>query len=130
MADMEKVRAQKIKSFVQDVLGCGCAEEVFRTIELKPDVYGNTPYDRINIGNRLLVYIFRDLEPGFIRNELAGVARAGKKERDGAGFNRFRLALADVSPADRRTAKQMFEGLDFLDDRMYLHFVKKGQVEL
>ena len=63
---------QKIKAFVQDVLGCGCAEEVFEIIDLRQETMAGTPYDRINIGNRLLIYIFRTDDTEFVKKELPG----------------------------------------------------------
>jgi hypothetical protein len=40
---------QKIKAFVQDVLGCGCAEEVFEIIELREN---GTLIDKSHIGSK------------------------------------------------------------------------------
>ena len=49
----------EIKTFVQKTLGCGCPEEVFRHIDWETNAESPEAglYSRINIGNRLLVYI-------------------------------------------------------------------------
>jgi hypothetical protein len=119
---------QKIKAFVQDVLGCGCAEEVFKIIELRQETMAGTPYDRINIGNRLLVYIFRTDDSEFVKKELPGMVRAGVEERDRDGFNRFRLVLATDEARVEITAMKAYKALDFTDDRTFLHVVEKGQI--
>lgn len=123
MADMEK-----IKAFVQDVLGCGCAEEVFRIIDLRQEAMAGKPYDRINVGNRLLVYVFRIGEPGFASRELPGIVRSGIRERDDEGFNRFRLVVATDNPRVEIAAMKAYQALDFTDDRAFLHVVENEQI--
>jgi len=118
----------KIKAFVQDELGCGCGEEVFKIIELQQDEMAGTHYDRVNIGNRLLIYIFEADDPGFAGKELAGIARAGKEERDRKGFNRFRLVLSTDEARVEIAAMKAYRELDFIDDRMFLHVVSKEQI--
>lgn len=119
---------QKIKAFVQDVLGCGCAEEVFKIIDLRQEMMAGTPYDRINIGNRLLIYIFRTDDTEFVKKELPGLVRAGVEERDRNGFNRFRLVLATDEARVEIAAMKAYKGLGGTDDRTFLHVVDKEQV--
>jgi hypothetical protein len=123
MADKEK-----IKMFVQNVLGCGCAEEVFKIIELQHETKSGVPYDRINIGNRLLVYVFRADEPEPVTRELPGLLRAGLEERNAKGFNRFRLVLATDSARAGTAAMRAYKALGPTDDRTFLHVVKTGQI--
>ena len=118
----------KIKAFVQDVLGCGCAEDVFKIIELRQDEMAGTHYDRVNIGDRLLVYIFKSDDPEFTGRELARIVRAGKEERDRKSFNRFRLVLATGDARVGTAAMKAYKELDFADDRTFLHIVKKEQI--
>jgi hypothetical protein len=118
----------KIKAFVQDVLGCGCAEEVFKIIDLRREEMAGAHYNRINIGNRLLIYIFRTDDPGFVRKDLAGIVRAGNGERDQKSFKRFRLVLASDDARVGIAAMKAYKELDFVDDRTFLHVVKKEQV--
>jgi hypothetical protein len=118
----------KIKSFVQNVLGCGCAEEVFKIIELQHEEIAGARYERINTGNRLLIYIFETDDPEFVRKDMARIVRAGKEERDQMGFNRFRLVLASDDTRVGVAAMKAYKELDFADDRTFLHVVKKGQI--
>lgn len=123
MADRDK-----IKAFVQDVLGCGCAEEVFKIIELRQESMAGETYDRVNIGNRLLVYIFRTDDPDFTGKEMSRLVRAGMEERNAKGFNRFRLVLASDNARAGTAAMKAYKALDFTDERAFLHVVEKGQV--
>ncbi|OPY25362.1 MAG: hypothetical protein A4E28_03224 [Methanocella sp. PtaU1.Bin125] len=124
MADREK-----IKAFVQDVLGCGCAEEVFKVIELRHKRKGDVKYDRINIGNRLLVYVLRADDPAFIGEELPGMLSEGLKERDSGGFNRFRLVLATGVPSAGVAATNAYKATGLADDRLFLHVVHPAQIK-
>ncbi|HUL62971.1 MAG TPA: hypothetical protein VLT35_07890 [Methanocella sp.] len=119
---------EEIKAFVQDVLGCGCAEEVFQVIELRRETMEGKPYDRINIGNRLLVYVFHTDDARWAEVTLARLVRAGKEERDALGFNRFRLVLATGRPAAMGAATKAFGRLPPVDDRTYLHVVRGQQI--
>jgi hypothetical protein len=126
--DTDMADREKIKAFVQNVLGCGCAEEVFKIIELRHDEMAGKHYDHINIGNRLMVYIFRTDDPEFVRKDMARIIRAGKEERDSKGFNRFRLVLASDDARVGVAAMKAYKELDFADDRTFLHVVKKEQI--
>jgi len=119
---------EKIKAFVQDVLGCGCAEEVFKIIDLRHETRAGEPYDRINVGNRLLVYIFRTDDPDFVKRELPGLVRAGVEERDRDAFNRFRLVLATGEPRVEIAAVKAYKGLGTVDDRTFLHVVDQAEI--
>jgi hypothetical protein len=119
---------QKIKAFAQDVLGCGCAEEVSKIIDLRQETMAGPLFDRINIGNRLLVYIFRTDDPEFVKKELPGIVRAGVEERDRNGFNRFRLVLAADEARVEIAAMKAYKGLGGTDDCTFLHVVEKDQV--
>jgi hypothetical protein len=120
---------EKIKAFVQGVLGCGCAEEVFKIIELSHEKKGSVRYDRINVGNRLLIYIFRADDPEYVGKELPGMLLAGRKERDGHGFNRFRLVLATDAPAAGVAAMSAYKKTGLADDRLFFHVVHPAQIE-
>ncbi len=119
---------EKIKTFVQNVLGCGCAEEVFQVIELRRERLEGKPYDRVNIGNRLLIYVFHTGDARWAEDALSRLVSAGKEERDALGFNRFRLVLAASDPAAMGPLMKAFERLAFVDDRVYLHVVPEEQI--
>ena len=119
---------KKIKAFVQDVLGCGCAEEVFLLIELRQEEMAGKKYDHINVGNRLLIYVFRTGDARFVAEALQSIVLAGKEERDAGGFNRFRLVLATDATRAGSAATKAYDKLAFLDDRIHLHVIGKSQV--
>lgn len=85
----------RIKEFVQGVLGCQCPEAVFNTIDCVDNFTsadGIVMKARINVGNRLLVYVVEMsdmVDIAYISNLL----KEGRRERDDRSFNRFRLAL-------------------------------------
>jgi hypothetical protein len=124
MADKEK-----IKRFVQEALGCGCPEEVFRSIDCKRDVElgGGVILDStITIGNRLLIYVVYDNQD-FVAKHLALLVSAGKKERDSRGLNRFRLViLTDGSSASGDAIRRTFDELQEKDDNIHLHVISSN----
>jgi hypothetical protein len=117
------VNTENIIAFVKQTLGCNCPDEVFSHIESQTDIpcSGIVLDMKINIGNRLLVYIVTLNDPASLRRMLPVLVTAGKKERDGAGFNRFRLVLAaDDVNAIEKEAEKIFNSLNE-DEKIYLH---------
>lgn len=114
-----------IKSFARDILSCGCEEEVFNHIDSQSLVSvtsGIAADKRINIGNRLLVYIIKVNDPDVIQGNLAKILSAGKKDRDTGGFNRFRLVLvAPEGAISTNTLSGMFDEISNGDEKMHLH---------
>ena len=122
----------KIKRFVKKTLGCGCPEEVFQHIDCQYDLQvEDVPLKaRINVGNRLLIYVAEVSNTEIIAGLLAHIIGAGKKERDQRGFNRFRLVLAaekidEIKPA----AERLFNDIDN-DDKVHLHVIPKADIPL
>jgi len=122
----------KIKRFVKKTLGCGCPEEVFQYIDCQYDIkVEDVPLKaRINIGNRLLIYVSEVSNTETIKISLAHIVAIGKKERDDMGFNRFRLVLAaekidEIKPA----AERLFNDIDN-DDKVHLHVIPKADIPL
>ena len=73
-----------IKRFVQEMLGCGCPEEVFRSIEAQRNVRLNSFIvlsARIVIGNRLLIYVTEPESEGCIEEHLPVLVTAGMDEK-------------------------------------------------
>jgi hypothetical protein len=124
------VNTENIIAFVKQSLGCNCPDEVFSHIECQSDIpcSGILLDMRINVGNRLLIYIVTVNDPDFLRRMLPALVTAGKKERDGAGFNRFRLVLAadDVSKI-KKEAEKIFNSLNE-DEKIYLHTLSKKSI--
>ena len=105
---------ENIKKFAKETLGCGCPEEVFEHIDCQCDIHVEDILlrARINIGNRLLIYVVEVNNIETIKNILAHTIDIGKKERDDLGFNRFRLVLAaekidDIKPAAEKLFKDI-----------------------
>jgi hypothetical protein len=120
------VDEKNIKGFVQDTLGCGCPESVFEYIDIRSSInIDDTIHlkNKLNIGNRLLIYVVEVNEPVFIENNLGKIVRTGKSERDENNFNRFRLVVVTEDLSVRESAEQMFSSLDFLDDKIHLHTI-------
>jgi len=121
---------EAIKDFVQKTLGCGCPEEVFRQIESQAEV----PLDdhvragRINVGNRLLIYVVEIKEEETLMSLLPFLIDKGKTERDSLQFNRFRLVLAtDENSTIDQKAKALFETIE-KDEKIYLHTIKRKDI--
>ena len=121
---------KKIKAFVQNTLGCGCPEEVFQHIECESgiDYHGIKLLYKINIGSRLLVYVLPVKTSDSLKKLLPRIVDIGKGERDGAGFNRFRLVLAsDNGEAMRQIAEDLFESIQ-KDENIFLHVLPKSSI--
>ncbi len=118
---------EAIKSFVQKTLGCGCPEEVFNYIDSRDnvDLNGIILNNRINIGNRLLIYVSKVDDINSLEQILPSLLEAGKKERDSLHFNRFRLVLSteDVSEI-QDAARKIFDAIN-KDEKMHLHIISK-----
>lgn len=123
---------EHIKHFVQNTLGCGCPEDVFKSIDVRRNVRLNSFIvldSAIIIGNRLLVYIVEAGSPGCVEEHLPVLVARGRKERDEKGLNRFRLVLvADNSDAVRNIAGRIFDELRGTDEKVHLHVIKKSEI--
>jgi hypothetical protein len=117
-----------VKKFAVNVLGCGCPEEVFLSIELEktPGLIGGIePSFEIRIGGRLMIIgvpyeIVRAPE-----DSLANLVAAGMRIRDGEKFNRLRIVVVSDDPDCDAILRPRFERIPGLDDRVLLHVVKK-----
>jgi len=120
---------EKIKRFVQEALGCGCPEEVFRSIDCKRDVEldgGVILHSIITIGNRLLIYVVYDNQD-FVEKHLALLVSAGKKERDSRGLTRFRLVIVmDGFPGNDDAIRRAFGELQEKDENIHLHVISSN----
>ncbi len=118
----------KIKSFVQDTLGCGCPEEVFQAIDCKSYVRLSDDVTltwAITIGGRLLIYVI-EKDAGLDDALLAFLVAKGRKERDSRGLNRFRLVVAADDGAAKEGLMHMFEELQDRDEKVHLHVIRKA----
>jgi hypothetical protein len=124
------VHHENIKVFVQKTLGCGCPEEVFQHIDCRSciQLQDCTIRNRINIGNRLLIYVIEMSNTDSLANILTVLIHAGKKERDSSGFNRLRLVLAtDYLHEMTQVAEALFQDMN-KDEKIHLHIVHKDSI--
>ena len=125
-------RDADIKKFAQFTLGCGCPEEVFKIIECRSNIIldGIQIRDRINIGNRLLIYVVEVSRQDSVEKILKSLVIYGRKERDSAGFNRFRLVLtADDIGIFQRDAETIFRSVNS-DEKVHLHLIRKADIHI
>jgi hypothetical protein len=125
---------EEIIHFIQDQLGCQCSSEVFSHIECKSDMYigqeNRIPLKyRINIGNRLLVYVFT-MENATVLNEMLNLLRillnVGIQDRNQNLFNRFRLVfLGKIFIKNRKELEKLFMESTRNQDKVHLHFIEK-----
>ena len=121
-----------VKKFAVNVLGCGCPEEVFLSIELEKapgPVGGILPSFEIRIGGRLMIV---GVAYEFVRSpedSLATLVAAGMMAREGERFNRLRIVVVSDAPDCEAILRPRFERIPGLDDRVHLHVVKKELIE-
>jgi hypothetical protein len=118
---------KNVEVFVRQTLGCECPDEVFRHIDCQYNITLNNNIvlrNKINIGNRLLIYVVETNDADFVKNKLAGLVSAGKNERETQGFNRLRIVIAtDNKNVIGDTAERIFKTLDSTDEKIHLHII-------
>jgi len=102
---------------------------VFRSISIDHPYAadGATPYTRLLVGNRLLIYILEAAASGVAGGALADLAARGCRERDERGYNRFRLVITsdDPEPASA-AARHAFDAASGNDERAHLHCLPRA----
>jgi hypothetical protein len=119
------VNNENIKSFAQRILGCGCPEEVFQYIDCQCDIEIDNLIvkNRINIGNRLLIYVVEVKKADSLSRILPLLFDAGKNDRESSGLNRFRLVLAaDIVDDIKKAAEEIFKKIN-KDEKIHLHVI-------
>jgi len=113
--------------FAIHILGCGCDNSVFNSIEEKENVLlacGTRLKRKIIVGKRLLIYI---VDAGALKPEDVGkVISEGMAERDSMGYNRLRLAI--VSPEVSKDASAYlcsFGKLTGKDEKTHIHVISQ-----
>jgi hypothetical protein len=109
-------------------MGCKCPEEVFEHIEVDSTVKlseGITINHKINVGNRLLVYIVDGDNPE-VKENFGLLIEAGLRERDSKGFNRLRFAvIADnLHQAEMEELEMMVANIE----KVHIHFIRKNEL--
>lgn len=110
---------QAIADFARATLGCQCAPEVFRAISLEAGGTAGLPCARVVIGERLLIWLVAGAAAS---TRVADLARAGVRERDSRGYNRFRLVLAEAGP----DTQAVFQAAVADDAKAHLHGVPES----
>ena len=120
------VNKERIKNFAIDILGCGCDQSVFNSIEEQVNVdlsCGVTLSRKIVIGKRLMIYIAteQNCTPGMV----GAVIRDGIDEREKRGYNRLRFVI--VSPDASGISEvynEAFEKSAGRDEKCHIHVVR------
>ncbi len=118
-----------IKTFVINELGCNCPSEVFNIIERQKDIQLDQNINlnyRINIGNRLLIYIMEINDKEFLRQNLLKIVAHGIDERNKNNFNRFRLVIIsnDIDEMNK-SGQRLLNTILKRDQKVHLHIVRK-----
>ncbi len=119
-------RNEKITTFVRDILGCGCPDEVFNKIEvsvlsLVPEI---TTVTRIVVGDTLLIYILPDTPVDMITKYVGKLVVTGKRDRDLHGYNRFRLVVPSCNDSDQEgKVSALFAAVAENDEKLHIHYV-------
>lgn len=123
-----------IKSFVVNKLGCDCPAEVFNIIKWQEDVQIDDEIIlnyKINIGNRLLIYIIEIEDANSLNQKLLKVIRIGINERNDNNFNRFRIVLISNNIAEIGSmGDNIFNNLNIDDEKVHLHVMQKTDILL
>jgi len=126
------IENENVKAFVRQTLGCMCPDEVFEYIDCQHNVKLDGDLllnSKINVGNRLLIYVIEANDPDFIKNSLSALILLGKNERDNKGFNRFRLVIVtDKMGEIKQIAHRIFESSEHKDERVHLHVVSRDEI--
>jgi hypothetical protein len=126
------VEPSALARFVRDVLGCGCPEEILRSItvdrgRLVPGL--DVEVTRLDVGGRLLVWVVPAARLKPLPSVVAAAVPAGVEERDRRACHRFRLVLAAADPAAiDQPAREAFAACKQVDDRVHLHIVPLDEV--
>jgi hypothetical protein len=118
-----------IKTFVQQTLGCKCPDAILDNVVIERNILSDSGvylHSRINISNRLLIYVIEQKRSAFTPNDLPGIVHEGIHDRYKYGFNRFRLVLAtDGSEELHKAVISKFDTLPDRDDKVHLHIIGK-----
>jgi len=127
-----RMEPSAVARFVRDVLGCGCPEEILRSITVDRGhlVSGlDVEVTRLDVGGRLLAYVAPAPASQPLCEVVAAAIAAGTGERDRLAFNRFRFVLAtDDSRALEESARAAFAACNRPDERVHLHVVDLADV--
>lgn len=123
---------QCIRDFAVHILGCGCPDPVFESMEktqfvtVIKDVYVS---EEIIIGKQLLLYVTLVPEDGGLENLIAVLLKRGVVARNSNGYNRLRLVFySENEMHGKEHYLSYFDSLAERDERTSCHFVKTDDV--
>nr|WP_319491527.1 hypothetical protein [uncultured Desulfobacter sp.] len=120
---------QELKKFIQHTLGCGCPAEVFSKI-IYEKKQGGVWDGRINVGDRLLVYIVHVDSENDLSNTIARTMESGVTERNTKKFNRFRLVLVTSNHRElSKSAEKTFCESKLFDEKTHLHLLSQEEIQ-
>ncbi|UCE79460.1 MAG: hypothetical protein JSV13_02180 [Nitrospiraceae bacterium] len=126
------VSHNRIKQFVRITLGCVCPKEVFRQILCQhspalTDALCLT--QKIDVGGRLLIYVFAADTAICAVNALPELVSIGKDERDSNGYKRLRIVIATPDPETvGPIAEGTFRKLGSIDEKVHLHIIHSDEL--
>ena len=120
-----------IERFVRGTLGCGCPDEVFRTVSVSrlPPMPGRPAVLQLLVGARLLIHVAEAPQNSSAGDWIEQLAANGRAARDRHGYNRFRLVIvgaAQGAPAADLEAR--FIRAVARDERAHLHLLEPDQL--
>ena len=124
------INAKAVTRFVREVLGCNCPDEVFQRMcfQRGSTAVRSCPVDyELQIGGRLLIVVSSAAEELANPAILEEVIGEGKRARDRAKFNRFRL----IVPAGKEESDALlrsFLEIKNRDEKTHLHVVEPALV--
>jgi hypothetical protein len=125
---MNEAGTGTIERFVRGTLGCGCPDEVFRSVSVErlPAVATRPPVLQLLVGSRLVIHVVTPPPAGAPANGwLEQLAAQGRATRDRHGYNRFRRVLAtDAAGPQRAELEARFARAVTGDERAHLYCVR------
>ena len=120
----------QIQPFVRQVLGCQCPAEVFEKIEVSDTSLCGLDFQRILIGERLMVCLLSCPLGEHGKDNFPALVEALRVERDNNGWNRVRIVLME-SEGDSCDGEltTLFERVAAGDGKLHLHRVDRAQAD-
>lgn len=112
-------------------MGCTCPDDVLANIDVARyvPVGSVTVSRRINVGQRLLIYLLESDTPELLGRQIPELISHGTAERNREGFNRFRLVVASRNTQTMsQPAQRAFDASARGDERVHLHLVDRSTI--
>ena len=132
MATTQVANVPAVIRFVREVVGCNCPDEVFQRVEVRRGSVAvkscSADYE-LRIGGRLLVVVTSEPVEALAGARLEKVILEGKRARDDAKFNRFRLVVQARNVAqDEERLLRTFEEVAGKDEKTHVQVIGRSEV--